>query len=1657
MSLPPTVNPTQIINGLHDICTGFPKLPNPNIERPHFLSNFDEMLEGNSEIVTIEGEEGCGKTILAAQFVLRHAERTFSLFVSAASAYARSPDYLLNVLCDQIHWYFKGTRLPAGENPERYLRSAYLQLQRNATASGKPFFFVIDGLLQMSTQDADIISLMLTEYLPLGIPVFKFLLTGDMDRFPEGIAGKVAISTWRPPGFSPDETKKYLAGLGISDDAVREINNTFRGMPGKLASIRRIILAGTSPSAFENDLPRTLSDLLQSEWRAVCADDQTQLDALALLAYSQHALRVSDLAEILQKQTAEITNRLVNLQFLTTTGASADDQSNLQPAFVSNAMKTHAAATLKSRKQWSLERIVATLYGRPSSPEAIEHLPQYLDTLGRPRDLINYLTLDHLTGACKSSNSLQPIKALLKSGMRASQKEGDPVNAFQFAFELALLSDVGAASVLVSEVNAYMTLGEDANALKLVQGALLKEDRLEGLAKIVFTISQRGEAPDPGLLAEIRWLAESVDYSSSPERATSIASDLIGVLPELAISLIDRAMKGSVDSSDLAYATLALSLRDRERQRNESNTSDEAISSRIKNPSIKSLTNTLSAVVSEYSVDEILLRAEQIESVRGCLHLLAEWSARNRDHSDAYKVMQYGLQRALRTSSDYTLDCRTVRRLIVPLPTTAGTSPHEANKILQTIDAQEAVLSATGSSVENVRLRITLLETEALWSADCGMSRAEQLCYFAATLEPDLRAESLAWLIMAITLDRHGRLSRVAAELAETLRSDLEATVNELLSGTADHFEVFRRIVRALALADFSLMEALLAKVNTLQRRDLLRAEALYGLSPTDLCRLGAHAVQDALGKIANTVVRDRVITDLAITLDEGSPRADLDPSWLPVLKRSLGVLRAPWKSVACSHSFVICKRQNSGGFVEAGDLFAREADVSLAAINSDWDKTDVAFTMAALLHPVEITRARELTERAHALRCRSVVPDGRSAEFHVAAIRLAVRAFAGLVNNQLGIEEPLQRLRSIINCVPSDGERSLLWAELAVRCFGRGQKDLGTRLFDEEIRGLLKNIADPGFKAFIIASVAPAHYAAHPISAVNELMGLDDYHRGVAFANIAANILTGQPLSEPLPPDYVRSNLALSDIDDLLECLRHITTDTDIAFVVERLCGHLASRDGRERFSRAERADISRRVGEVTDGKLPWPNGIAHKGYALVLRACRLQIQDATEKQWRELAEEADGIPNRADQVLIMAIIAEHAPTKFNELRATLLARAQDLVKGILSPIDQIGRLEVIASSAVSFDRARAKSCLHDATELVCRASDLRDDEKRRRSLIDVAHRIDSDFAVSLADKLDQDPAVQKRRKASGRNKLTMALKDLAKGDPEQTLAGLTAKETVELCEMMLPGLHDNSVANVYVPSVAEFISRFANLPFRETSHALEWVIENSVNVHSNTPYGKTHLVQLFGACAAACELSTRLMSWAAGYQYGDSESPVLSLDADGTEVIEPGERTKAIDLIAKWIADMRPESVRICDPYFSPDDLEIVKLITQLSPGAAFQILAGEKKQIELGMRISCDAEYQQHWRTLSQQNPPTTDIVIAGLANSHDCPIHERWILAGGKGLRLGTSFSGLGKLRVTEISYLSEPVAQAHQKLLDQYLSSRVRENNGVRIRYFAFSL
>lgn len=122
------------------------------------------------------------------------------------------------------------------------------------------------------------------------------------------------------------------------------------------------------------------------------------------------------------------------------------------------------------------------------------------------------------------------------------------------------------------------------------------------------------------------------------------------------------------------------------------------------------------------------------------------------------------------------------------------------------------MLESNGPGVEYVRVCMLLAETEATWSVDSAVTRIERLCYFAATLDASLRSEALAWIVARLKQDKYGRLAQARATLLETLCEDFKSTVEELLKGTAEHFEALRRTVRALVRADTDCSSQLLTE-----------------------------------------------------------------------------------------------------------------------------------------------------------------------------------------------------------------------------------------------------------------------------------------------------------------------------------------------------------------------------------------------------------------------------------------------------------------------------------------------------------------------------------------------------------------------------------------------------------------------------------------------------------------------------------------------------------------------------------------------------------------------------------------------------------------------------------------------------------------------------
>jgi hypothetical protein len=80
-----------------------------------------------------------------------------------------------------------------------------------------------------------------------------------------------------------------------------------------------------------------------------------------------------------------------------------------------------------------------------------------------------------------------------------------------------------------------------------------------------------------------------------------------------------------------------------------------------------------------------------------------------------------------------------------------------------------------------------------------------------------------------------------------------------------------------------------------------------------------------------------------------------------------------------------------------------------------------------------------------------------------------------------------------------------------------------------------------------------------------------------------------------------------------------------------------------------------------------------------------------------------------------------------------------------------------------------------------------------------------------------------------------------------------------------------------------------------------------------------------------------------------------------------------------------------------------------------------------------------------------------MIVGTESRGELPIHDRWWLTKGAGLRLGKSFGTLGLNTDCEISSLSPDEAQQLEAEVDQYLQGVKREHANERLLFTWFNL
>jgi hypothetical protein len=1644
---------TEVMD-LTRVCQSFPEMPEPEIHRENFLDTIDVIFQGETELIVVEGVEGIGKTTLLAQFAIRHPDHTLSLFIRPTSRWAYDPDILRYDLCNQIQWVLCQEELASIEDAtDAFLRNGWAKLRKRTMYRRETFYFVVDGLGEIPAQDSQIREIV-SGMLPFGLPDFRFLLSGDLDQLSEYFHPRLHLKSYPLSGFTLEQTVEFFKDLNVGRQSLEEVHRICRKIPGHLATVRRILQSGTDLQALLEEMPSKLPELFQIEWRNVQTDNEEQLSLLAIIAHDQRQHSLADLAHLLNLEAETVKELLQDLGFLSI------EPENHFVAFVSEAFRKFAADKLRHLKEKVTGLLIDGLVHDPDSKEARNFLPVYLEQAGRLDDILTYLSPDHFPKMLRLSQSLSPVKQQVNQGVNIARKLHRDGDLMRFSMQKSAMIELDGVELWHSEIEARMALNDYDSAVALAQSTVLKEERLHLLAIIAKAKRERGLSPDPELIEQIRQLYDQIDPTTLGEQAIEIASDLLYSSPNLAIEMVEKATNTDVDENalDWAFAKLSIAALGASSQQYQTADTLENIRSRIQDPKARRFSDTASLFIRECSSAEVIAQVEKLENADDRLFLLRRWALDNREREDAADVVEFALDLAIKTTP-YSPNASVLREIATPLPFVPDES--RAAQLVRRFDGQKGTVERYGPTEDYVRLQLLLAQTEVKYDFEAAQNRLIDVFFYITELD-ELAVKTGCMARFVTTLAEMDPQMRLESKdnMHTWAQEDLKSYSKELLAVTAEHYYATRSVIKALAKTKPDAALELIQVLNTQARRDLATLDLIKSAiqAPTD--RLVSF-VEGAIDHFSDLNLKDEALLSIFDRLSSVKNES-LAKASLPLINRIKDIRDSAKRCNACclAYSFLVEQDEDYSGLLSH---LLHLLNSAWEAIDVGWRKIDIGFKIAQSLAESSLETARAYLEKTEKLRDEIMLSAQSTALTYLGCLQLAIRAYSGLLPTNLDTEEDIDRLARLIDRIPSNGERAGLWAELALRCHINKRSEDCKRIVTDHIKPLLLNVPneDVQYQIETTIVVAPALYCAHQRTALEQISKLQLPERDMAYAQIISFVLQKQPPTDPydtLPGlGFYVTFEEIIDICGLLELMDH---DGLICYIIECIVDSVVFGPRKNPFTKQQKADIVSHLAEITQAKLPNERHIKHNGYKIVAQAQIARIQRAKTQEWLDLIDSARVIPNLADSAFVICMIAAAMPTREASKRRQVLDEAIELVEKIPAMLDKIQRYEEIARKVANIDSSMSKKCLRLAMQAAVE-NDRPELYPVQRRIIDLAHKFDEDLAASLASMADDDPARIRTRSNLKRRFQALDLKQkIANQSASHSDLASSPKSSYSQAAWMLLGtLNANRVMPISLDYTRDLIQVASDLSFRQSYPILALVIENAIKSYSNTEQARTYLRPIYEATLRGAEL-TAIMAARSSVQLEQAKCQAVMPSTSKSVLIRAGNREGAIQFLKEWFEHEVRDYLKICDPYFGPDDLGILSILQSVKPTCEVRILTSKKHQSQSQNQIltSWAETYRTYWRLqISEQDPPDTEIVIVGTESGEELPIHERWWLTRGGGIRMGTSFNALGIRKDSEISYLTEEEAAIREAEFDCYLRREKREHLGEKVTYSLFTL
>lgn len=1614
-----------------------PTIGEVSISRDQYLDLFEKQFE-EDKVLCVSGVEGVGLSTALAMFAQRHRENCVSYFYNGWSRHLLASQSIVFSMLKQLS-YYTNSNLNPSETEISFSQCVY-KLSKISKKKNKYLYFVFDGFNKIPIEYIDSIRTILAPLF--SIDNSRFLFSGTVEEIkqllPNNISSRQSNEMLR---FQLNDVQGYLSHI-VKDLSVESVSIIYElsgnGLARRLAVLSEKLTQYGMPyiKRYYEEMREDLygDDLV---WIEDHSDNNVRL-LLALLTYSECPMCPDFIGKILKLSSAE-TNSI--LEICKAYVVKQDDFVFIR----SDNFRKYLFVKLSEYKTNIELRLIDLIERSGDVDEQFVYLPPLYKHVKNNRSLVDYLTSDNVQHYLEKKKSQAALNEQCEYGYNACNDfETQAAAYFRFAINRSVSREIEKNGLADEEIEALISIGEDEKAFALTQNVFLIEERLKCLLIIAQAGKHLSEAMCEQIDSQITDLADAIDYIHIPDKALELAKLMMPIKLEKALSIIDKVAKITKDQRqiDRLYTSISLAYNN-ELINGEGHTQkSDIVSTKIVDEELRKMATVMKSIMTESTADQVIDKMKELPNTGSQLYFLRYWIPDHKNSNDIGSAVEYAVKLVIDTSTVTMPKVTFLRSFCVPLPDMAKS---QIQNVVSLLDA--VTINIKYPTIEYVSLMTLIIRAVGKYDKENAKNRLQTLYLEILDLK-DLALQAHCKALLLRDFDCLGEKIDIEKWLMPSfkLQKEILKDLMTLLDSSAFHLKVVEGPIKALVCVAPSFVKDIIENINTAERRDkaYLLAATEY-VRQTEIQKFDWDYFLQLYTKISYN--KSEIYRPLYELVNKLIEVVGDTPALLSDVKKHYDLFKKiEQPELICyflSNLYVwISNNYSDEGFL---DTLKKDLELAWSKINVPWLKVNTGYNIAKVLSKISMkSEAKEYVEKTTAIRQKQWLPSQSCVVAYNESLTLYTHSLGVLIRAGLCEDDDIDQFKTLLNYDDNEEDTIILWSRIALEYYGVGDFERFEKIMSNYVSKQIEHYSIESQKR-ILYHISPSLYLSSTTVFYSRIENFDVYFRSACISNIARYIQTKYPY-----PEYTGSNVGESqiplekkDYDNLLDLVEHSEDDFFVFELSDALTKAIEENIG-SKLSREIQRVLFDKLEKIVNEKLPIAGGIQHNGYLIACMAMIKGRKMGSSIEAAVLKSEIESIPNKADQAFLYAHVAEYL--KRASEKAEFINLAVQKTEELEYVFDKFNRYSYCIEQAFKVASPRAKI-------IVTRVMNTLKGENNGtysyyQGLLDVVREHDEQLADSMLEMMDDDPS-RVQYKAILKQRIQSDKKiDAAKNDLLQ-IQRLNNNEQTRFFERQMECLikRKNVVRNVN--STQSIIAAIYNRPISDTRSAALYFLENlyqknCVNGRYKALLRNLHLSILYNVkLVLALASGTR--------EKMERVGRILNERSDRNQnMIQVGEAKKGIDKIVKWYEEHPYDILRIIDPYFSAEDLPVLKALMDINNGLKCYILTNNTQAESL------NDIFQRGWNHISDELPGRIEVKSCSYEdNPKSAPWHDRWwILYDGEdsseGLRLA-SISTFGK-RISEISGMDVKAIESAMHVFTRYFVNMMPRSEGRKLKY-----